>query len=108
MIIYNTTYLVSDKAYASFLKWIKTKHIPQLLESGYFKNPRVCKVLTEEQQDGTSVSVQLEAENIKAVTKWKEKHGDLFHMELSSLFSEEVLCFSTCMEVIETDSEIVR
>lgn len=100
MIIYNTTYLVSDKAYTSFLKWITTKHIPHQLELGYFKNPRVCKVLHEEQQEGTSVSVQLEAENIEAVTIWNEKHGDLFKMEISSLFSEEVLCFSTCMEVI--------
>ncbi|MBN1462632.1 MAG: DUF4286 family protein [Paludibacteraceae bacterium] len=101
MIIYNTTYLVSDKVYRSFLKWITTKHIPQQLESGYFKNPRICKVLTDEKQDGTSVSIQLEAENVEAVTTWNEKHGDLFKMEISSLFSEEVLYFCTNMEVIE-------
>ncbi len=101
MIIYNTTYLVSDKVYRPFLNWVKATHIPELVNSGYFKNPRVCKVLTEEKQEGTSVSIQLEAQNLEAVTTWNEKHGDLFRMELASLFSEEVLYFCTNMEVIE-------
>ncbi len=101
MIIYNTTYLVADKVYSAFIKWMKATHIPQQLESGYFTNARMCKVLPDDVQEGTSVSVQLEAENRDAVTKWNEQYGDLYRMELASLFSEEVLSFATFLEVID-------
>lgn len=101
MIIYNTTYSVSDKVYGSFLKWVKEKHIPQMLASGYFSESRLSRVLSDEGQEGTSISVQLTAENISAVNKWREQYGDLFEMEISSLFSVDVLYFATFLEIIE-------
>ena len=100
MIIYNTTFHISDKVYAGFLKWIKEKHIPQMTASGCFSDARVSKVITEDAQEGTSVSVQLTAESMDAVAEWNEQHGDLFKMEIASLFSEEVLYFCTFMEII--------
>lgn len=101
MIIYNTTFAVSDKVYGAFLKWLKEKHLPQMLGSGYFEQPTVSRVLTDEEQDGSSISVQLRARDLTDISKWKEERGDLFEMEVSSLFSVEVLYFSTFMEIIE-------
>ncbi len=104
MIIFNTTYCVSQKAYANFLKWLKENHLPQTLASGFFTDAKVSRVLMEDSEDETeqhSISVQLTATDLDAVAAWHEKHGDLFRMEVSSLFSEEVLYFSTFMETIE-------
>jgi len=101
MIIYNTTYSVSDKVYGSFLKWVKEKHIPQMISSGYFSEFKLSRVLTDEDQDGSSISLQLTAENVTAVSKWREQYGDLFDMEISSLFSVNVLYFSTFLEIID-------
>lgn len=101
MIIYNTTYCVSDKVYGAFLKWLKEKHLPHMLASGYFEHATVSRVLSEEIQEGSSISVQLKASNFEAVARWKEESGDLFEMEISSHFSVEVLHFSTFLEVIE-------
>ncbi|MDR3704876.1 MAG: DUF4286 family protein [Paludibacteraceae bacterium] len=101
MIIYNTTYSVSDKVYGSFLKWVKEKHIPQMISSGYFSEFKLSRVLTDEDQDGSSISLQLTAENVNAVSKWREQYGDLFDMEISSLFSVNVLYFSTFLEIID-------
>jgi hypothetical protein len=101
MIIYNTTYSVSDKVYGSFLKWVKEKHIPQMISSGYFSESKLSRVLTDEDQDGNSISLQLTAESVNAVSKWREQYGDLFEMEISSLFSVNVLYFSTFLEIID-------
>ncbi len=101
MIIFNTTYCVTDKVYGGFIKWLKEQHIPQMLASGFFSDERVSKVITQEEQEGTSVSVQLTAQSMDAIADWNEQHGDLFKMEVASLFSEEVLFFSTFMEIIE-------
>jgi hypothetical protein len=101
MIIYNTTYSVSDKVYGAFIKWIQEKHVPHMLSTGYFIDPTISRVLTSEDQDGNSISVQLKANDVNAVGQWKEEYGDLFQMEISSLFSVEVLYFSTFLEIIE-------
>jgi hypothetical protein len=101
MIIYNTTYSVSDKVYGSFLKWVKEKHIPQMISSGYFSEFKLSRVLTDEDQEGNSISLQLTAENVNAVSQWREQYGDLFEMEISSLFSVNVLYFSTFLEIID-------
>ncbi|MDR1679418.1 MAG: DUF4286 family protein [Prevotellaceae bacterium] len=100
MIIFNTTYLVSDKVYGSFVKWIKEKHLPQMLETGHFNSPVVSRVLNNEAPEGSSVSVQFTTNDMDTLACWREQYGDLYEMEIGSLFSEEVLYFSTCMEII--------
>lgn len=101
MIIYNTTYHVTDKVYASFLNWIKEKHIPHMIAEGKFSDARVSKVISQEEQEGNSVSVQLTAVNMESYSAWNQQYGDLFRMEIASLFSGEVLYFCTFLEVIE-------
>ena len=54
MLIFNTTYLVSDKAHGPWLKWIREQHIPFMLDSSYFSNPQVARVITSDKEDGTS------------------------------------------------------
>lgn len=101
MIIYNTTFLVTDKQYDSWLKWLKEKHIPFMLKCG-FSHPQVAKVLTAEQnQDGSSVSVQFRIDNTYQLSKWDEQNAEKKSNELTDRFGNEVLSFSTILEIIE-------
>ena len=72
-----------------------------MISSGYFSDSRVSRVITEVEEEGTSLSVQLMAESIDSVSDWNEQYGDLFRMEIASLFSEQVLYFCTFLEIIE-------
>lgn len=101
MIIYNTTYCITDNAYDRFLSWLKQVHIPQMLDCGYFKEVRTSRVLLEEPQEGTSISVQLLTTSLNNIDAWKAKHGREFQCEIKRLFGEEVLYFSVSMEVID-------
>ena len=101
MLIFNTTYLVSDKSYGIWFKWLYEQHIPFMLESGYFNKPQVAKVLTNEPQDGTSYSVQFHISTMKELEAWNEKYGEEYANNFSKQFGEEVLFFSTVLEVME-------
>ena len=50
MLIFNTTFLVSDKVHGPWLKWVREQHIPFMLESDLFSKPQVAKVLSVEEQ----------------------------------------------------------
>ncbi len=100
MIIYNTTFLVSDRMYGSFIKWIKEKHIPCCINSNYFMEATLSRIVPHETQEGTSISLQLKTPSKELLEMWQTKELALIEKEIAGLFSTEVLHFSTLMEVI--------
>ncbi|NDV46625.1 DUF4286 family protein [Paludibacter sp. 221] len=101
MLIFNTTYLVSDKSYGIWYKWLNEQHLPSMLESGFFSKPQVAKVLTNEPQEGTSYSVQFQIADMKSLELWNETYGESFLSSFSKQFGEDVLLFSTILELMQ-------
>jgi hypothetical protein len=101
MLIFNTTYLVADKMHGTWHKWLYEHYIPSMLESGYFDKPQVAKVLTNEQQEGVSFSVQFHISTMDLLESWNEKYAQAFLADFTKRFGQEVLLFSTVLEIIE-------
>jgi hypothetical protein len=101
MYIFNTTYLVSDKMHGIWHKWLYEEHIPFMEKSGYFSNRQISKVLSNEQQDGTSYSVQFHIPSLELLEEWEKQYGEQFLHNFSKKFGEEVLLFSTILEVMK-------
>ncbi len=100
MFIYNTTYLVPDRQYGIWVKWVREQHIPKMAKAGFLK-PQLARVLTTDpEQEGSSVSVQFQIESIEQINEWYEAEGASVQQELSAMFGEEVLSFSTVLEII--------
>lgn len=101
MLIFNTTYLVSDKMHGVWLKWVREQHIPSLLQSGFFTAPQVAKVMSAEEQDGTSYSVQFKVEDIVALENWHLQYAKAFEQDVQQRFGAEVIFFATVLELIQ-------
>ena len=102
MLIFNTTYLVGDRMHSTWHKWLYEHHIPAMLDSGYFNKPQIAKILTNgSQEGGVSFSVQFHIENMQSLEAWNEKYAETFLADFNKRFGEEVLLFSTVLEVIE-------
>lgn len=101
MLIFNTTFLVSDKKYGVWYKWLYEHHIPAMLGSGYFFQPQLAKVLTADPQDGTSYSLQFHVNSMKELALWEEQNMENFLQDFSECFSEDVLLFTTILEIME-------
>ena len=100
MLIYNTTYQVSDDVQQNFLIWIKECYIPQVLQFGYLSNPRLCRVLSH-LDEGFSYTVQWEVESSALLHQWHIKQGSVLNQELIKIFKDKVVGFPTLLEVIE-------
>ncbi len=74
--------------------------IPFMLESGEFTQPQVAKVLGAEDQEGTSFSVQFHIVDMDALVSWNAEYATMFQAEVSERFGQEVLFFSTILELI--------
>ena len=101
MLIFNTTFLVSDKAHDPWLKWVHEQHIPFMLESEMFSKPQVAKVLSNEEQDGTSYSVQFHISNMLMLENWHIQYAKVFERDFAEKFGTEVIFFATVLELVE-------
>ncbi len=101
MLIFNTTYLVSDKVHGVWLKWIREQHIPFMLDTTYFSQPQVARVITSDKQDGTSFSVQFLISDMRTLKLWNQQFSSSFQENCSQQFGPEVLFFTTVLEMVE-------
>jgi hypothetical protein len=101
MIIFNTTYLVSESSCEAWLEWVRNQHIPFMMSTGYFTLPQLSKVITEEPQDEVSFALQFTAANLHTLNDWNQLYENSFREELTRLFGTEVLYFTTLLEIME-------
>lgn len=100
MLIYNTTYLISDRQYGPWVKWLQEVHIPFMLSCGFI-NPQAAKILTaSDEQEGTSIAVQFQIQDFYQLNIWDEKNAENLLKDLSERFGADVLTFSTVMEIL--------
>jgi hypothetical protein len=101
MLIFNTTFLVSDKTLDLWLKWVQEQHIPFMLESKMFTKPQVAKVLSIEEQEGTSYSVQFHVSDMLTLENWHIQYAKVFERNFAEKFGNEVIFFATVLELVE-------
>lgn len=100
MLIFNFTFLVSDKVRDKWLHWVRETHIPEMISSGYFTEPRLAKILSTHEQDGSSYSIQYQIDDKYKLNTWNQRFAKEMEKNCAALFGEEVLLFTTVLEVI--------
>lgn len=99
MIIYNVTVNIENDVHEEWLEWMKTKHIPDVMSTGYFLENKICKVLVEEEQ-GTTYSVQYTAANMKDLEEYQKNHSPRLQKEVADKYGDRLVAFRTLLEVI--------
>lgn len=100
MYIINITFLVSDAASAKWITWLRNEHIPGITATGLFHTPQLTKVLSQEQDGGVSYAVQYRSNNVDNIELWHHKYEQTIKAQCHTLFGDEVLFFSTILEVL--------
>ncbi|MFX0555662.1 DUF4286 family protein [Maribacter sp. CXY002] len=101
MYIYNVTTNVEDSAHDTWLNWMKTKHIPEVLGTGKFLSAKLTKVLVDEESGGHTYSVQYTAKNKKTLVRYYNENAPRLREEAMQLFAGKLISFRTELEVID-------
>jgi hypothetical protein len=101
MLIFNITFLVSDKVHNLWLEWVRQDFIPFMLNSTYFSHPQVARIITSDKEDGTSFSIQFQTDDMKTLKLWNKDYSSTFQENCSQTFGTEVLFFTTVLEKVE-------
>lgn len=101
MLIFNTTYKISNPIEYAWIAFIKEIHIPFMTNESVFCNPQIAKIVGSTDNEGVSYSVQFQISDMDTLTIWHKSNAEEFQLSFQNAFANEVHFFSTVLEIIE-------
>ncbi|EFK96877.1 conserved hypothetical protein [sediment metagenome] len=98
MIIYNTTINIQKDAHDEWLNWMKNVYLQEAMNTGFFVENKICKVLIDEEQ-GITYSVQLSCKTMDDYQAFKQQHAPRMQ-QLASKYANKLVAFSTLLQEV--------
>ena len=99
MILYNVTINIDYDCHDDWLKWMKQKHVPDVLNTGLFISAKICKIHAEE-QGGKSYSIQYLLKSESDYTIYQKDYAEKLQIEHTEKFQGKFVAFRTLLEVV--------
>lgn len=100
MYIYNITSKVDWQIHNAWLQWIKEFFLPEMLNTGCFKEYRIVKLLEVDETDGPTYAIQLTAVHIADYNRYQEIFAATLNRKYLSMWGEKVVSFSSLMQIV--------
>lgn len=101
MYIYNVTTNIDKSIQTDWLKWMKEKHIPDMLATGKFSNAKMSQVMIEEEMGGITYSVQYTTDSVETLQEYYNQNATILREESSKLFKDKFVAFRTELKIID-------
>ena len=98
MVLVKTTYQVAAPCESNWTEWLKTTYIPAVTHSGLLVNPKLFRLLVEEEPETKHYALQFAVADLETLEAWFEATGKTLQHSMGQVFKEEVLGFTTLME----------
>ena len=99
--IYNVTIVVSPEMEVKWIAWMKTVHIPEVMETGLFQSYMFTQVYPEQEQDQPSFSIQYRAIHLQSIQLYMEMYAPVLQEKSAKAWGNHALAFRTILEVLD-------
>ena len=100
MILYNITLNIEEDIEEDWLQWMKKVHIPAMVDTGYFTNHRLFRLI-KSGEEGVTYSAQFEAESLSKLQQYMATHSPRLQQEHHDKFGEKVVSFRSILEQVD-------
>ncbi len=100
MFIYNVTIKVTWAIHEDWVKWMKEKHIPEVMSKNCFTENRFARLLDIEEDDGPTFSIQYTAESREQYEQYIDLHAAELRKDLINNWGENFVAFRSLMELV--------
>ena len=100
MVLYNVTVSIDREIELDWLDWMRATHIPQVMETGCFKDSKVYRILAEDETEGISYAFQYFAESMSDYFNYKENFAAALQKESLDLFPGKYTAFRTLLKEV--------
>lgn len=101
MIIYNVTINIDNDVHTEWINYMKNTHIPDVMNTGYFLENKICKVLsTQDDETGHTYAIQYTCANMEDLEEYQKNHAPQLQKDHMSKFEGKFVSFRTLLEVV--------
>jgi len=100
MIIYNVTTKVHAAVDEAWLQWIKDEHIPAIMASGFFTAYKLCRLLEQDDSEGSTYVIQFTASDLSHYQHYLDVFAPALSQKAFAKWGEGFIAFRTIMQVV--------
>jgi len=100
MVIYNVTVKIDNEVHDEWLNWMKSKHIPEVMETGYFSDSKMYRVVVHD-DDGVTYSIQYTCDSMAAIQQYTTKAAPALQKEHTEKYKDKFVAFRTLLETVD-------
>ena len=101
MILYNVTINIDSSVHDEWLEWMKSTHIPEVLATGLFTDNKIFRIITDEDEEGITYSIQYFLNNMDDYEKYQNEFSGKLQEDHSGKFRDKFVAFRTIMEKVD-------
>lgn len=99
MILYNVTVNIDEDVHDEWLQWMKEVHIPDVMNTGFFLENKICKILAES-EGGVSYAIQYLCNSMEDLEDYQKEHAPRLQQEHTERYAGKFAAFRTLLEVV--------
>lgn len=100
MIIYNVTLKVSWAIHDEWVKWMKEKHMPEVMATGCFTGKQLVKLLDTEEEEGPTYAAQYYADSYADYKRYIEQFSQPLRDDGFSRWGNNFIAFRSVMQIV--------
>ena len=100
MLIYNVTFQVSPSINEAWVKWMKEKHIPDVMSKGCFMEYRFAKLLDIDDSDGPTYTIQYSARDRNEFDRYIELFAPALRKDVTDTWGDQAIGFRSLMQLV--------
>ncbi len=97
MYIYNVTVKIDLDVETEWLKWMKEVHIPDVMNTGFFLENNIFKVMLDE-DDGATYSVQYNVANLEDLQEYQDNHAPRLQKDHAARYANKFVAFRSLLK----------
>jgi hypothetical protein len=98
MILYDVMLTVDDSIHDEWLSWMKTHHMPRIMDTGCFIESKMYRVLSPEPEEGTSYSIHFHCKSLEDYERYQIKYAAILQAEQKEKFGAKFTVYRAVME----------
>jgi hypothetical protein len=100
MIVYNVTVNIDANVHDEWLAWMRSTHIPQVVNTGCFLESKLSRINGEE-EGGVTYSIMYVSPSKEKYEEYQKLHAPRLQKEHTEKYQGKFAAFRTVLDVIE-------
>ncbi len=100
MIVYNVTIKIEPEIHDDWMAWMKDKHIPAVMETGYFFDHKMYRLMELNEADGITYAIQYFCDSFENYMQYQKERAPALQEEHTARYKDKFVAFRTLMRAV--------